>query len=433
MHKPAFPNDPRATQAARTAPAPETGIAPLPATTIVLYSVANAGANMVYAFANTAFPLFLATYQLPNLVIGFLAQERSFVGGFVQPVVGAISDRLRGNPLGRRRPFFLIGVPLTAASLILLSFYPPLWVVVALLTVFSFFLAVAYDPYLALLPDMTLPEQRGRVGGVMAVFNMLGQVSMLLLAIFLWDRNPALVFWLVAVGLTGTFAITFVSIREPPPPSEPPRAPLRYDPIAYVKNVLQYRELSKYVLATFFFWFGTGGVVPFLTRFGVDALHLPESQSFIPVLPAVLGTAIFAVPAGLAAERLGKKQVLLVGLLLYGLVGVVGAQIVQDLTQALIIMSIIGLANAITTALIFPLLADLMPPERAGEFTGLGSLVWSLAQPIGAVGAGAMADAMGTLRGAFLAGGFSVLIAFALLLTVHPERVRPSRAAAAGA
>jgi Na+/melibiose symporter-like transporter len=433
MEYPAGRDTALATGAPVSAGIPQASMAPLPPSTIILYSVANAGANMVYAFANTAFPLFLATYQVPNLVIGFLAQERSFVGGFVQPVVGAISDRLRGNPLGRRRPFFLIGVPLTAASLVLLSFYPPLWVVVVLLTVFSFFLAVAYDPYLALLPDMTPPEQRGRVGGVMAVCNMIGQIAVLLLAIALWDRSPALVFWLVAAGLVATFAITFVSIKEPPPPSEPPRAPLRYDPIEYVKDVLQYRELAKYVLATFFFWFGTGGVVPFLTRFGVDALHLPESQSFIPVLPAVLGTAIFAVPAGLVAEQLGKKPVLLAGLLLYGLTGAIGAQIVQDMTQALIIMSIIGLGNAITTALIFPLLADLMPPERAGEFTGLGSLVWSLAQPIGAVAAGAMADAMGTLRGAFLAGGLSVLVAFALLLTVHPERVPPRPAAARAA
>lgn len=432
MEKPAARDAELAAGVPASTALPQASMAPLPTLTIILYSVANAGANMVYAFANTAFPLFLATYQVPNVVIGFLAQERSFVGGFVQPVVGAISDRLRGNPLGRRRPFFLIGVPLTAASLVLLSFYPPLWVVIVLLTVFSFFLAVAYDPYLALLPDMTPPEQRGRVGGAMAVFNMIGQIAVLLLAIALWDRSPALVFWLVAAGLVATFAITFVSIKEPPPPPEPPRAPLRYDPIGYVKNVLQYRELARYVLATFFFWFGTGGVVPFLTRFGVDALHLPESQSFIPVLPAVLGTAIFAVPAGLVAERLGKKPVLLAGLLLYGLTGAIGAQIVQDLAQALIIMSIIGLANAITTALIFPLLADLMPAERAGEFTGLGSLVWSLAQPVGAVAAGAMADAMGTLRGAFLAGGLSVLVAFALLLTVHPERVQPGVAARAG-
>lgn len=392
---------------------------PLSLARTVLYSSGNAGANMVYGLANTAFPLFLATYHLPNVVIGFLAQERSFVGAFVQPVVGMISDRLRGNRLGRRRPFFLLGVPLTAAALVFLSTHPPLIAVVALMTVFSFFLAVAHDPYMALLPDITTPEERGRIGGVMALFNMLGQIAVLLLAFVLWSTNEALVFWLVAAGFVATFAVTFFGVQEPPPPPTQPRGPLRYDPAAYVRGVLSHRELSKYVLATFFYWFGTGGVVPFLTRFGVDTLGVAENESFLLVVPAILGTALCAIPAGLLADRLGKKPVLAAGLVLYGLVALVGAQLVRDVPQALLIMSVVGIANAVTTALAFPLLADLMPRERAGEFTGLGSLVWSLAQPLGAVGAGLMADLTGTLRGAFAAGGLAVLVAFVVLLTVR--------------
>ena len=44
---------------------------------------------------------------------------------------------------------------------------------------FSFFLAIANDPYLALMADITPERQRGRVGSVMAVFNMVGQVALL--------------------------------------------------------------------------------------------------------------------------------------------------------------------------------------------------------------------------------------------------------------
>ncbi|MCX6021554.1 MAG: MFS transporter, partial [Chloroflexi bacterium] len=85
---------------------------PLSLATMMSYSIANAGTNMVAALANTALPLYLGGYGVPNVAIGFLAQERSFVAGFVQPVVGALSDRTRTR-LGRRRPYFLLGVPLT--------------------------------------------------------------------------------------------------------------------------------------------------------------------------------------------------------------------------------------------------------------------------------------------------------------------------------
>lgn len=396
----------------------------LPLITTVLYSVGNAGVNMAYGFANLGLPLFLATYGVPNTVIGFLAQERCFVGGFVQPVVGAISDRVRGHPLGRRRPFFLVGVPLTAAALALLAAYPPFWAVVVLVTVFSFFLAVVHDPYLALLPDLTTEVERGRVGGVMAAFNMLGQLSVIVLAFLLWEVNERLVFWLVAAGLVGTFAVTFFAVREPPAPAEPPRALRGYKPMSYLRDVLRYRELCMYIAASGFFWLGTGGIVPFLTRFGVETLGVAESISFVLVLPAVLGTAIFAIPAGVLAERTGKKPVLAAGLVLYSAAALVGAQLVQSVADALVVMSVVGLANAVVTALMFPLLADLMPRTRTGEFTGLGALVWSLAQPVGAVLAGAMADVTGTLRGAFAAGGLCIVVGCLLLLAVRPERAR---------
>src|SRR5918911_4037279 len=73
----------------------------------VNYSVANLGASLVYGLFNFGMPLYLDSYRLPAWLIGLLANERSFVGAFVQPVVGRLSDRTR-SPLGRRRPFFLV-------------------------------------------------------------------------------------------------------------------------------------------------------------------------------------------------------------------------------------------------------------------------------------------------------------------------------------
>ncbi|TAK27109.1 MAG: MFS transporter [Chloroflexota bacterium] len=389
---------------------------------IVCYSLANMGANLVYQFANHAFPLFLQAYPVSNLVVGLLAQERSLVGGFVQPIVGAISDRLPPNRLGRRRPFFVIGVPLTALALTLLAVHPALWAVIAVMTVLSFFLAMAYDPYLALLPEIAPPEQRGVVGGVMTVLNMLGAVAVIGLAFVLWEKHQALVFLIVALGLVLTFAVTFFTITEPPRPRTPARHRGRPALRPYLRDILARRELMKYLGVTFLFWLGNGGLTPFVTRFGVSVLGLEENTSFVLVLPAIAGAIVFAVPAGILAKRFGKKRVLTAGVFLFGAAGVAGAQMVQGVPDAVLVMAAVGIANAITGALLVPLLTDLIPEARAGEFIGIGSSVQSLAQPIGAVAAGAMADATGTLRGAFVAGGLAMLAAGALLLAVHPER-----------
>ena len=397
---------------------------PLSTLWMLVYSMGSLGANAVYGLANLAFPLLLGSYAgVPNWVVGLLAQERSFVGGFVQPAVGWLSDHLPDSRLGRRRPFFLVGVPLTAAGLALLASHPPLPVVIGLLTVFSFFLAVAYDPYLALLADIVPSEERGRVGGVMAATGMIGTVIVIALSFLLWEQHEPWVFIGVALLLVVTFGITFAGIREPSraervvdQPVDVPNSP---EPVAW-------GPLGIYLLATFSFWLGNGGIVPFITRFGVDVLHVAENQSFLLILPAIVGAVIFAIPSGLLAERFSKKRVLVAGQLLFGLAGLAGAFLVQDVLGAVIVMSLVGVANAATTALTFPLLTDLIPRSRAATFTGIGQMVWSLAQPIGAVTAGIMADQTGTLRGAFAAGGTAMLLAGLIVVLVRVPPAAPA-------
>ncbi len=396
-------------------------LTPLVWRTVALYSAANFGANALAAFGNAALPLYLASYGAPNVAIGFLAQERSFIGGLAQPLVGALSDRTR-SPLGRRRPFFLVGVPLVVLSLLALAAHPPFWSAVALLAVLAFFLAVAYDPYLALLADIVPSQQRGRVGGAMGVANMTGQVALLAAASLLWEEREGLVFGLVAVAVAAGFATTFLGIREPPNPNQPgPPVRPSLRPLAYIRGVLAERELAKYVCVTGLFWLGTGGVVPFLTRYGVDELRVETSTAFQLLLVAVATTALFALPAGALGDRFGKQRVLGLGLLGYGAACLAGAA-AQTVAQAFVILAAVGVANAACTVLLFPLLADLLPRDRAGELTGLGSAVWSISQPLGAAGAGLLADLTGSLRTALFLAGLLTLASAALLTRVRSPK-----------
>lgn len=396
---------------------------PLSPAKVGLYSAGDLGASIVYSVANTAFPLFLTSYPaVPNWAVGLLAQERSLVGAFIQPLVGALSDRLPPNRLGKRRPFFLAGVPLSALALLMFASHPPMVTVLAVMTIFSFFLNIAYDPYLALMMDIAPAQQRGLIGGVMAIFRMSGQAVTIVTAFLLWQAHQPLVFVIAAAGLTLAFSVTFVSIDEPPIVRRPAGERKPFAPLLYLQDLLAQREVLKYLGATFFFWFGVGGVIPFITRFGVQALDLPENVSFTLLVPAVVGTALSAVPAGLLAERLGKKPVLAAGLAVFGMATLLSAAWAHTYGQALAALFALGLCNGIANALLFPLFTDLIPGQRAGELTGISSTVWSLAQPLGAFGAGLLADGSGTIRGAFAAAGVALLVGFALLLTVRVER-----------
>jgi MFS family permease len=389
-----------------------------------VFGCGNLGANVVYSFLNGAAGLYLNRYpQVPEWAVGLLAQERSLAGALVQPIVGAMSDRTRTR-FGRRRPYFVVGVALTAASLIFLAGFPPIIPMLMVLSINAFFLNVAVDPYMALLADLVPIDQRGRVGALLAVFNMLGQIAATLAALLLWDRSPELVFLIVVVALVVSFGITTVFIKEPDAPPRPSE-PLGIDVGGYLRDLAGRRDLLLYILAAALYWMGTGGVLPYLTRFGVNVLGLSEGESFQLFLPALAGTIIGAVPAGYVADRRGKKPVIAVGLFAYAVIAVVASQ-VATVPQALLAMGVVGLANGVWTALAIPLLVDLVPRERTAEMTGLGSAVWSLAQPIGAVIAGLLIASADSYRITFVGAGVFIFVCFILILFVRTPAVQRS-------
>ena len=386
----------------------------------IAYGGGNAGSGFLFAFMNTAVPLYLAGYGFPNTWIGLFSQERPPTAGIGQIVIGALSDRTRAR-LGRRRPYILVGIPIAVLALLGLIPHPPIAVVVALLLVLTMAFAVGYGPYLALLPDLVPEDRRARVGGVLNIANMFGQLAILVAAMQLWASNERVVFFSVAAALLVGFAITVLFVPERPLAGPPP-PPVKVDVPAYFRGVLAHREVMKFLFATLFFWFGTAGVVPFITRFAVTELDTTEGVAFQLFIIAVAGTAVGTLPAGWLGDRVGKKPVMLAGLGLFGVTALVGSQ-VRTPESAMIAMAVIGLANAACTVPLLPLLADLIPRDRAGEFSGIGTGVWEFAQPFGAIAGGAIADMTGSLRFTLMAAGIRVLVAGALLTRVRAPRV----------
>ncbi|MFL5734154.1 MAG: MFS transporter [Chloroflexia bacterium] len=404
------------------------GAGPLDMRKAINYSVANLGASVFYALFNFGMPLYLETYKLPASLIGLLANERSFVGAFFQPLVGRLSDRTR-TPLGRRRPFFIVGIPLVCGGLIWLATHPPLWEMIGVMAVLAFFLAVAWDPYMAMMADLFPPLQRGRIGGLLGLGAALGSIIFALLAKTLWEHNEFLIFMLVAGALLVTWTYTFFTVKEPPIDESAEQAPkaAKTNPIDYLKSLRQYPEVGKYVFAVLFFWMGTGGVIPFITLFGEKALHASQNDTFILPLAATLANGLFAIPLGILADRTSKKGVMIGGMVVFGVVGLIGSQS-QNLLQGSIALAIAGGANA-AMAQINPMLSDLSPRRRMAEFIGLGSAVFSFAQPLGSVVAGLVHDIAvpfvgdnDAYRWTFLTAGVMILISALLLTTVHPER-----------
>lgn len=417
-----------------------------------LYSSCNLGSGMFYAFNNFILPLFLKPLHMPDIGIGLLSSTRSAEGAVLQPLVGAWSDRT-WTRLGRRRPFIVRFVPISAFFILLTPFLPGwqtlapiaalrealglsptvMTLILVGLGIFLFTLAfnVMYDPYNALLADITPETQRGRVNGVFQTFGAFGQAGILIVGAFLASLVGGMpgLFIITGLGLAIFSIPTVVGIREP---RELPgvKRTHRYSLRDYWNGLRADPQVQLYFATQFFLWFGINAITPFLTLYAIEVVHFSQSNALILDFILLLSSAFFNWPLGVLADRLGLRRVFLLGMMLMSAAAVAGV-FTREPALLYVILTVAGIGNAAQTASSYPLLTRIVFPDQIGLYTGLSSTVTSIAAPASAAIAGGIIQAVGyTAMFPFVATMFLLsLIPLALLRTEKSIAARAMNAA----
>jgi maltose/moltooligosaccharide transporter len=89
-------------------------------------------------------------------------------GLIVQPIIGHLSDKTWG-PLGRRRPYFLVGALLASLALFVMPNAPALWVAAGMLWIMDASLNITMEPFRAFVGD-NLPDRQRTMGYAMQSF-----------------------------------------------------------------------------------------------------------------------------------------------------------------------------------------------------------------------------------------------------------------------
>jgi len=282
---------------------------------IFLLGFGSFGFSLLWIVYNAFVPLLLEErFSLQPGIIGLFMTLDNIAALFIQPAIGAVSDRLR-TPIGRRMPFILVGAPVAAVAFGLIPISASLPVFFVCATTLLLSMALWRTPVVALMSDVTPSQYRSQANGITNFMGGIGAILGTLGGSALFDLNPAYPFWMGAAAVTVAAVILFVAIKEPDVPQAPDEAPpglresiraIRRDPDKSVVWIL---------LAMFAWLLAYSALEAFFSLYVKNHLGLPGSDGARLLGQFSLLLVIFALPAGALGGKIGRRRSIIAGLL----------------------------------------------------------------------------------------------------------------------
>jgi maltose/moltooligosaccharide transporter len=371
-------------------------------------------------------------------MLGLISCAGPVTGVLVQPIVGALSDKC-GLPLGRRRPFLLLGALLTAIALILMPNSPSLMMAAVLLWILDASINITQGPYRAIVPDVVHKSQQATAYSLMSLTIGLGSVAAFLIAFIIPSLHN--LFYLGATAMLAAMIWTVVSTPEPKPqPVKPDAGPQDNFFVATVKSIASMpKEGLKLCVAHMFTWFGLACLFTFFSVYvphhifgatDTGSKLYQDGVQWASLCYAVLNAVCFVFSAliGKLCSVTSKKAVHSFGLLC--MAGAFTSMLfITSPVHVMIAMGFIGIGWATTLSIPFALLSDHLPSGKAGVMMGTFNIFIAAPGVLSNLLVGQIVHAYGdNVAVAMIVGGTAMIISM-LLLQLVKERSQEGIAA----
>lgn len=337
----------------------------------------------------------------------------------VGPWLGAISDRLP-----RRLPIL---IATTSASCLLTFFIGGgFWGSLALFLVANLLYQAGLVIYDALLPAVSTPRNRGRVGGAGIGLGYLGSLLGIAIGFVVLREGDGYqtLFRLTAIGTLLLALPCFLWVKEPPR-DVPPIAPLATargalrDVIETARRARDHPDLLRFLIGRAFYAEAANTIGIFMAVYLTVQLSFSSATKDRLLLVAIVAAVAGGFFWGRVVDRIGPRdsllRVLAVWAVALALIAATGfGWLANDWLWG--IAPLAGFALGGTWASDRPLLIGLAPPAELGQFYGLYALAGRTAALVGPLIWAFIVDGLGLGRPvALLVLLALVLIAIAIL------------------
>ena len=369
-------------------------------------------------------------------------------GLLVQPIIGHMSDRTWG-PLGRRRPYFLVGAILSSGALVLMPNSSALWMAAGLLWILDASINVSMEPFRAFVADMLPEGQRTRGFAMQSLFIGLGAVvaSALPWMMTNWfgvsnttgtaSHIPLAVrysFYLGAAAFFGAVMWTILRTREYPPEDMSAFERMKAERVGlgvaageiFESIIRMPATMRRLAWVQMFTWLGLFCMwLYFPVAVAHNVFGAPDEKSPLYSQGTEWGGLCFSMYSVVTfafsfllvglAQKFNRKLIHSV-CLVCGAIGLLSVAIIHDKYLLFLSMTGVGIAWASILSMPYAILAGSLAPAKMGIYMGIFNFFIVLPEIGAALGFGwVMNHVLHDNRlAAVVAGGIFMLVAAVL-------------------
>lgn len=383
---------------------------------VIILGIASLLTDISSEMVYPLIPLYLTSIGASPLIIGLIEGMAESVASLLRVFSGYWSDKVQ-----QRKPLTILGYGTSSLGKFIL-FLATTWPLVLVGRLADRLgKGIRTAPRDALIADSTDPKQRGQAFGLHRTLDATGASLGVIIAywflISLRAQYRDIFLLSVIPGALGVFALFFVrekiAKREPQAASNGPSTAPWWTNLNTRWRALD-RKLKLFLVIVFIFALGNSSNQFLLLR-GQNLGHDAATVLLMYLLYNVV-KSLGSWPAGRLSDRIGRKSLLVLGYVAYGIVYVGFASASAPALWGL--FAIYGIYIAFTEGVEKALVSDIAPLEQRATliglhatFTGIGLLPASLI-------AGLLWDTLGPQATFYFGGGMGLVAALALWLLI---------------
>lgn len=341
------------------------------------------------------------TFAMNEALSGAIMALDNVLALFLLPFFGALSDK-SGARLGRRTPFIIVG---TVLAVIFMNVLPlldngyaaapsvgKLAAFVAVLGLLLIAMGVYRSPAVALMPDVTPKPLRSRGNAIINLMGAIGGILYLAAAAVLYPNskvqglshvNYQALFLTVSVIMVVSVVILVLTIREPKLAAEQKAYEDAHpeDNLAEVSESGQEvlpspvkRSLAFLLISVALWYIGYNAVTTWWTTYVDTVMRQGLGNASMCLMIATAGAVVSYLPMGGISARLGRKKVILGGVVLISLSYALAYFLTVNTNKLhplmYVVFVMVGVAWAAINVNSLPMVVEMCRGSDVGKFTG---------------------------------------------------------------